>query len=74
MSTAWRRSPRWLPARSGSWRATPTAIMTAIAPMTMRAMPRPTKPRAGEHVEGAGSSADLLPEPPPLRRREYGRP
>ena len=28
----------------------------------------------GEHVEGTGSPAALLPEPPPLRRREYGRP
>jgi hypothetical protein len=30
--------------------------------------------QAGEHVVGAGSSADLLPEPPPPRRREDGRP
>jgi hypothetical protein len=28
----------------------------------------------GEHVEGTGSPAALMPEPPPLRRREYGRP
>jgi len=30
--------------------------------------------QAGEEVESAGSPALALPEPLPLRRREYGRP